>query len=69
MEHKSGYTLSSLRSLVTEAGFPVYAGLRLRHRFELWMLASNSARSEIEMRELARRHFLRPSQKQPNGAG
>lgn len=59
MEHKSGYTLSTLRALVNEAGFPVHAGMRLRQRFELWLLASNVERTEDEMRALARQHFLR----------
>ena len=59
MEHKSGYTLSTLRALVSEAGFPVHAGMRLRQRFELWLLASNVERSEDEMRSLARQNFLR----------
>ena len=57
MEHKSGYTLSVLRQLVNEAGFAVHAGMRLRPRFELWLLASNSPRSESEMRALAAEHF------------
>ena len=61
MEHKSGFTLSTLRALVNEAGFPVHAGMRLRQRFELWLLASNAPRSEDEMRALARQHFLWPS--------
>ena len=59
MEHKSGYTLSTLRAVVSEAGFPVHAGIRLRQRFELWLLASNSNRSEAEMRALAAQHFPR----------
>lgn len=57
MEHKSGYTLSTLRALINESGFAVHAGMRLRARFELWLLASNSQRTEAEMRSLAREHF------------
>lgn len=60
MEHKSGYTLSTLCALVSEAGFAVHAGMRLRPRFELWLLASISERSEEEMRALAGQHFLWP---------
>jgi predicted SAM-dependent methyltransferase len=61
MEHKSGYTLSVLRQLVSEAGFAVHAGMRLRPRFELWLLASVRERPEAEMRALAQQHFLRPA--------
>ncbi len=60
MEHRSGYTLTSLLQLVSQAGFAVHAGMRLRQRFELWILASPSQRSETEMRTLARQHFLWP---------
>ena len=37
MEHRSGYTLTSLLQLVSQAGFAVHAGMRLRQRFELWI--------------------------------
>jgi SAM-dependent methyltransferase len=60
MEHKSGYTLSVLRALVNEAGFAVHAALRLRARFELWLLACPTHQTEQRLRELARQHFLRP---------
>ena len=52
MEHKSGYTLTTLCALVNQAGYPVHAAMRLRPRFELWLLASNGVRSEPQMREL-----------------
>lgn len=58
MEHKSGYTLSLLRALVNESGFAVHAGMRLRPRFELWLLASVQPRTEPEMRSLAAQHFV-----------
>ena len=60
MEHRSGYTLSSLTRLVSQAGFEGYAGLRLRPRFELWLLATVTPRSDEELRRLARQHFLHP---------
>jgi hypothetical protein len=60
MEHRSGYTLSSLTRLVSQAGFEGYAGLRLRPRFELWLLATVTPRSDEELRRLARQHFLQP---------
>lgn len=59
MEHKSGYKLSDLLSLVAQAGFAMHAGMRLRPRFELWVLASNAPRTEPQMRTLAAQHFLR----------
>lgn len=58
MEHKSGYTLSLLSALVNEAGFAVHAAMRLRSRFELWLLASVKQRSETELRALVGAHFL-----------
>lgn len=60
MEHRSGYTLTTLLQLVSQAGFAVHAGMRLRQRFELWVLASPSERSEAEMRALVQQHFLWP---------
>ena len=60
MEHKSGYTLSSLRALVNEAGYAVHAAMRLRPRFELWLLACPSEQSEDTLKALAGKHFLIP---------
>jgi len=65
MEHKSGYTLTTLCALVNQAGYPVHAAMRLRPRFELWLLASNVMRSEPQMRELVHRHFLAPGPLRP----
>jgi len=59
MEHKSGYTLSLLLNLIGQAGFAAHAGLRLRSRFELWVLATPESRDEPQMRVLAAQHFLR----------
>ena len=67
MEHKSGYTLSTLRDAVNAAGFAMHAGRRLRERFELWMLASKAPRTPEEMRALARAHFLWPQQPPTQG--
>ena len=60
MEHRSGYTLSHLTRLVAQAGFGGYAGLRMRPRFELWLIATVTQRSDDELRQLARQHFLQP---------
>lgn len=57
MEHKSGYTLSSLQSLMNRAGYAINAGTRLRPRFELWLVASKSRRTESEMHQLVRAFF------------
>lgn len=59
MEHKSGFTFSLLQQLINEAGFATYAGMRLRSRFELWLLASPTHRNEQNMRDLVKQHFLR----------
>jgi SAM-dependent methyltransferase len=61
MEHKSGYTLSSLRQCVSEAGFAMHAGMRLRPRFELWLLATKTLCTEPQMRALATAHFMQVS--------
>lgn len=58
MEHKSGYTLSLLLDRVAQAGFAMYAGRRLRPRFELWIIATPTPCAESELRQLAARHFL-----------
>lgn len=63
MEHKSGYTLSTLRAFINEAGYAVHAAMRLRPRFELWLLACPLDQSEDTLRELAGRHFLSPARR------
>lgn len=59
MEHKSGYTLSTLLKLIHQTGFASYIGLRLRRRFELWVLATNQHVDEVRLREMAKEYFLR----------
>lgn len=61
MEHKSGYTLSTLRALINQAEFAVHAAIRLRPRFELWLLACPAEQPEEKLRKLAGRHFLLPA--------
>ena len=65
MEHKSGYTLSLLLQAIKEAGFASHAGLRLRSRFELWVLATQDVRPPEALRALAGQHFLRPQGRPP----
>lgn len=57
MEHKSGYTLSTLLQLVQAAGFGAHAGLRLRQRFELWVMAWAGDVPEAEARAQFARHL------------
>lgn len=61
MEHKSGYTLSTLMEAARQAGFGAYLGMRLRPRFELWLLAAPVERPEEQLRSLAQPHFLWPA--------
>ena len=65
MEHKSGYTRSLLSAVVNEAGFASHAAMRLRSRFELWLIATVAPTAEPEIRTLATQHFL-PNPKSPN---
>jgi hypothetical protein len=65
MEHRSGFTLSVLSTLVSQAGFKRYAGLRVRPRFEIWLIATVSALSDDELRQLARLHFLQTRPRPP----
>lgn len=58
MEHKSGYTLSLLRQLVSDAGFAMHGAMRLRQRYELWLLATPTDCSEDRIRSLVAKHFL-----------
>lgn len=69
MEHRSGYTLSVLQALMGQAGFPVHGGIRLRERFELWVLATPKALPEVELRRMAARHFLWPPGTRPAPIG
>lgn len=59
MEHKSGFTLTVLLQAISKAGFSNHIGLRLRHRFELWVLATNQPTDENQLRKLAQQHFLK----------
>ena len=53
MSHHCGFTLTTLMSVLREAGFAVVHGLRRLQGFDLWVLASKSLRSESEMAALA----------------
>jgi len=59
MAHRCGFTQKVLTGTLQAAGFQMIASTARPAAFDLWALASKSARSEEEMRELAGEHFPR----------
>lgn len=59
MAHRSGFTQKVLTSTLQAAGFKTVASMQRPQAFDLWALASKSARTEAQMRELATAHFPR----------
>ena len=57
MAHRTGFTESSIRAALQEAGFAMIATKRREAAFDLWILASKSPMPQADMRELALRHF------------
>ncbi len=58
MAHRCGFTLKVLTGTLRDAGFNAVASMaRESPFFDLWAVASKSARSETAMRELAAAHF------------
>ncbi len=57
MAHHCGYTKKVLSATLQAAGFKAVAAMARPAVFDLWALASKSARSEHEMRHLVRLHF------------
>ncbi len=57
MAHRCGFTQKVLTGTLKAAGFKVMASIARPAAFDLWALASKSARSEEEMRKLAAVHF------------
>lgn len=57
MAHRCGFTEKVLVGTLRAAGFAVIASKARAAHFDLWALASKSARSEVEMRALAVAHF------------
>lgn len=53
MAHHCGFTLSTLRNVLRDAGFASITGFRRADGFDLWVLASKSVRSEQTMSALA----------------
>ena len=57
MAHRCGFTASSLTATLQSAGFRTLATRVRPAKFDLWALASKSARSDAEMRAMAQAHF------------
>jgi len=58
MAHRSGFTRKVLQATLQHQGFTTVATLsRARPFFDLWAIASKSARTETEIRLLAGEHF------------
>lgn len=59
MAHRCGFTSRVLTATLRQAGFESIISRRRAAQFELWAVASKSARSESELRQLAAEHFPR----------
>lgn len=57
MAHHCGFTEKVLSGTLVSGGFPSVVTRRRPRNFDLWALASKSARTEAEMRDLAAAHF------------
>lgn len=60
MAHRCGFTEKVLSATLQAAGFATVITLARPANFDLWAVASKSARSEDEMRALAALHFIKP---------
>jgi predicted SAM-dependent methyltransferase len=57
MAHRCGFTQRVLTGTLQTAGFASVAAMSRKGHFDLWALASKSARSEAEMKQLAQTYF------------
>lgn len=57
MAHRCGFTQKVLSGTLQAAGFVRVAAMARPHAFDLWAVASKSARSDDAMRALAAAHF------------
>ena len=57
MAHRCGFTETALRGTLVANGFASVATMRRPAAFDLWAVASLSARSENELRDLTEKHF------------
>ena len=53
MAHKCGFTYSSLKLAFLNAGYETILGRRRPKSFDLWLAASKTKRTEVEMKEIA----------------
>lgn len=53
MPHRCGFTLATLTQAARQAGFKAIYGIRRPNKFDLWVLASKSHRTEDEITALA----------------
>lgn len=59
MAHHTGFTMESLKNTFGRAGFRSFLGVRLPTKYELWGLATKTAKSEAELRSMAAT-YLKP---------
>ena len=57
MAHRTGFTQTSLRDALIQAGFASVASLCIASRFELWAIATKAQISKQDMEALAQAHF------------
>lgn len=58
MAHHSGFTLSTLRAALTQAGFSIVKGLQRENTFDLWALASKMPLSPEENTALTANYLV-----------
>ena len=59
MAHRCGFTLQVLADTLQACGFPRTAGIARPEAFDLWVVASKAALSDVEIRALAVLHLPR----------
>ncbi len=64
MSHHCGFTLSTLMTVLKDAGFAVVSGMRRPSGFDLWVLASKSPRTAAELAALAEDYLIPKQQNQ-----
>jgi hypothetical protein len=57
MAHRCGFTLQVLADTLQACGFPRTAGIARPEAFDLWVVASKAALSDVEIRALAVLHL------------
>jgi hypothetical protein len=57
MAHRCGFTEKVLRGTLNACGFPWVATLVRPGAFDIWAVACKSAKTDEELKTLAREHF------------